>query len=129
VYNANPSSMLAALQTLKELSHIQRRIVVLGDMLELGDHAAREHRAIGLAAAEMGVDLFLGFGPEMIRGVQAAKSKEVEAHHFKTHEELTDHLSSILHSGDGVLVKGSRSMRMEIVVDGIKKQRHQMEME
>jgi len=128
-YNANPSSILAALQTLKELPDLKRRIAVLGDMLELGEYAIEEHRAIGQTAAEMGVELLLGFGPEMRQGVEASKTFGAEAIHFETQTDLIDHLSSILQFGDGVLVKGSRGMRMERVVDGIKKKMHHLETE
>lgn len=119
-YNANPSSVLAALQTLKDLPNLKRRIAVLGDMLELGEYSVQEHEAIGQTAPKMGIDMLLGFGPSACHAVEAFKTQGAEAVHFEDQDDLTEHLLSILQTGDGVLVKGSRGMRMEQVVEAIK---------
>jgi len=120
VYNANPSSVLAALQTLHDLPDLKRRIAVLGDMLELGEYAVQEHEAIGQTALKMGIDVLLGFGSITCHTVEAFRSNGGEAVHFEEQDDLTNHILSVLQAGDGVLVKGSRGMQMENVVEAVK---------
>jgi UDP-N-acetylmuramoyl-tripeptide--D-alanyl-D-alanine ligase len=115
-YNANPSSVEAALRTLAETSSLRRRFAVLGDMLELGDHADAEHRRIGERIAELSLDGFFAYGPLMRTAVQAAQENGVRiAGHFSSHEDIAELLAEEIRPGDGVLLKGSRGMRMERV--------------
>jgi UDP-N-acetylmuramoyl-tripeptide--D-alanyl-D-alanine ligase len=115
-YNANPSSMEAALVTLAETQSLKRRFVVLGDMLELGDHADAEHRQIGRRVAELSLDGLLTYGSLMGQAVQIAQEEGVQmAGHFNAHEDIAELLAEEVRPGDGVLVKGSRGMRMERV--------------
>jgi len=119
-YNANPDSTMAALSTLKQMSVPGRKIAVLADMLELGDTAETEHREIGQQAPQMELDFLLGYGPLTRVLVQAAqKSKGIHAIHFDDKIELTDYLVSLLKPGDLVLIKGSRGMAMETVLEAI----------
>jgi UDP-N-acetylmuramoyl-tripeptide--D-alanyl-D-alanine ligase len=118
-YNANPASVRAALATL-EAADVRRRVVVLGDMLELGAIAARAHRAAGRAVAASGVAEFIGVGPEAARAVDAARRAGLaESHHVSTFEDTVALLLKRLAPGDALLVKGSRGMRMERVVDAL----------
>ena len=113
-YNAGPESMLAALKVL-QASH-GRRIAVLGGMLELGDFAPQAHFEIGQAAAGA-ADILLAYGAnseEYVRGARDAGMKD--AHRFPTHEALTAALRETLLPQDTLLLKGSRGMKMERVL-------------
>ncbi len=119
-YNANPMSVRAALDTLGTSAGGMRRVVVLGDMLELGPIAEAEHRAIGRAVAASGTAEFVGLGCSCRTAVEAAREAGLaESHHADTFEDTVAHLLKRLAPGDAVLVKGSRGMRMERVVDAL----------
>jgi UDP-N-acetylmuramoyl-tripeptide--D-alanyl-D-alanine ligase len=119
-YNANPVSVLAALDTLGTSAGGMRRVVVLGDMLELGPIAEAEHRAMGRAVAASGAAEFVGLGRSCRIAVEAAREAGLaESHHADTFEDSVAHLLKRLAPGDAVLVKGSRGMRMERVVDAL----------
>ena len=119
-YNANPMSVRAALDTLGTSAGGMRRVVVLGDMLELGPIAEAEHRAIGRAVAASGTAEFVGLGRSCRTAVEAAREAGLaESHHAETFEDTVAHLLKRLAPGDAVLVKGSRGMRMERVVDAL----------
>ncbi len=118
-YNASPESMLAALNLLDEL--VGRKIAVLGDMLELGPYEKRGHEMVGVRAAEVADELIVvGERAHMI--AEAAKAAGFAADAIT---ELDDTLSVIeflaerLEAGDVVLVKGSHSMRMDLIVSAL----------
>jgi UDP-N-acetylmuramoyl-tripeptide--D-alanyl-D-alanine ligase len=113
-YNANPSSVQAALLTARELAGEGRVVAVLGDMLELGAEEAQEHARIAdVASGLASVRAFLG-----PRSTAAAPSGEPgEAARFVEVEALWAWLKPRLRPGDVVLVKGSRGMRMERLVE------------
>ena len=120
-YNASPASMRAAFAVLATLSGGGRRIAVLGDMLELGEHAPAAHYATGEAAAGAGVSLLLCIGEHMAscrEGYLAAGGRE--ALHFESREALTEALRGRLRAGDTVLFKGSRGMRLEEIVQALR---------
>ncbi|HVE83444.1 MAG TPA: UDP-N-acetylmuramoyl-tripeptide--D-alanyl-D-alanine ligase [Myxococcales bacterium] len=118
-YNANPASMGAALDALAGLAKGGRAVAVLGDMLELGEDAAREHAALGLRAAGS-TQLLALFGPRSVEGYARARVKLGGAvAHFTEVEPLLEWLRPQLREGDVVLVKGSRGMRLERVVDAL----------
>jgi UDP-N-acetylmuramoyl-tripeptide--D-alanyl-D-alanine ligase len=119
-YNANPVSVRAALETLQASAEGRRRVVVLGDMLELGPIAAAEHRDMGRAVAASGAAEFIGLGPWCGTAVEAAREAGlVESHHAATFEDTVVLLLKRLAPRDAVLIKGSRGMRMERVVDAL----------
>jgi UDP-N-acetylmuramoyl-tripeptide--D-alanyl-D-alanine ligase len=119
-YNANPVSVHAALDTLRSSAVGMRRVVVLGDMLELGSIADAEHREMGRAVAASGAAEFVGLGRRSRIAVEAAREAGLsESHHAETFEDTVAHLLKRLAPGDAVLVKGSRGMRMERVVDAL----------
>ena len=110
-YNANPDSMAAAIQVLA--ARPGTRILVLGDMGELGPDAAALHREVGERAAAAGIDRLLGLGEmslDMVQGFGAG------AMHFERIEELLAEIECALGPEVTVLVKGSRFMKMERVV-------------
>jgi UDP-N-acetylmuramoyl-tripeptide--D-alanyl-D-alanine ligase len=119
-YNANPVSVQAALETLGSAADCRRRLVVLGDMLELGAISEAAHRDAGRAVAESGAAEFVGVGRRMLAAVEAARAAGLgESHHVSTFEDTVALLLKRLAPGDVLLVKGSRGMRMERVVDAL----------
>lgn len=119
-YNANPQSMRAALETLARLSGSGRGIAVLGDMGELGESADAEHAAVGQAVAELGIDWFFWLGERADTALQAAKRAGMDASRVgsaKTHTEVARLVQDALAPRDWILVKGSRGMHMERVID------------
>ncbi len=112
-YNSNPDSVIAALRTLKSFNTSGKKMVVLGDMRELGEASKREHTNIGVVASEMKFDRLFTYGPFSKYTSEAFGST---AGHFESKEELSAELKKLLTHGDVVLVKGSRGMTMEEVV-------------
>ena len=117
-YNASPASTLAALDLLSELKG--RKIAVLGDMLELGSFEVEGHRQVGRRAAEV-VDKLMVVG-ERARtiGGEALRCGLKRVHFVNSNDEAAGRLQECLGPGDYVLVKGSRGMAMEQIVDRIK---------
>jgi UDP-N-acetylmuramoyl-tripeptide--D-alanyl-D-alanine ligase len=119
-YNANPGSVGASLETLAATSEGHRRVVVFGDMLELGEISESAHREMGRAVAASGAAEFVGLGRWAQVAVDAARQAGLaESHHVTTFEDAVALLLKRLAPGDAVLVKGSRGMRMERVVDAL----------
>jgi len=112
-YNSNPDSVIVALKTLRSFTTSGKKIVVLGDMRELGDSSKREHTNIGVIASEMKFDGLFTYGPFSKYTSEAFGDS---AKHFESKEELSAELKRIVTHGDVVLIKGSRGMRMEEVV-------------
>ncbi|MEQ1743342.1 MAG: UDP-N-acetylmuramoyl-tripeptide--D-alanyl-D-alanine ligase [Candidatus Nitrotoga sp.] len=110
-YNANPASLHAALEVLAQ--SIGKKILVLGDMGELGEDAARLHGEIGAEALRLGVNQLLALGKLTPHAVHEFGSG---ARHFERIEDLFALLDKNLDADSTVLVKGSRFMRMERVV-------------
>ncbi len=119
-YNANPDSMAQALEVLA--TSPGRRIAVLGDMGELGSTSAALHAELGRRVAQAGIDLLLATGVEMSHAVQAAARAGLgdAARHHAEFTALVEDLRVTLRPGDAVLVKGSRSARMERVLDALR---------
>ena len=110
-YNANPASMRAALEVLAQA--MGKRLFVLGDMGELGAGAAQFHREIGIAARELGIEKMFAMGALSAGAVQEFGAG---ARHFDSVEALYSALDRELDEQTIVLVKGSRFMKMERVV-------------
>ncbi len=122
-YNANPRSVTAALETLAEAPG-GRAIAVLGDMLELGESAEAAHRDVGTLAARVGVARLYGFGPLSRHTVAAARAAGLhEASAIEDLETLVGEIQRDLQPGDRILIKGSRAMRMERIVERLIAQR------
>src|SRR5438876_884739 len=119
-YNANPVSVRAALDAVAARRGAGRLVAVLGDMLELGGIADEAHRDIGRAAVAAGSDASAGVGRLALFAVEAAREAGLaEARHATTFEDTVAILLKRLVPGDTVLVKGSRGMRLERVVDAL----------
>jgi UDP-N-acetylmuramoyl-tripeptide--D-alanyl-D-alanine ligase len=113
-YNANPASMAAALETARTLAGGGRVVAVLGDMLELGPGEQDDHLALGTRVSHVAA-LAAFLGPRSAWTAGAAQG--IESAHFLEVEPLWEWLRPRLRSGDLVLVKGSRGMRLERMVE------------
>lgn len=124
-YNANPNSVAMALKTLADVKGAGRGIAVLGDMLELGVYACEAHYEIGKKAAATGVDFLFLMGPlssiHTSRGARDGGMDEGQIVICSDYKDVPGRVNTILTGGDWVLVKGSRGMAMEKVVEEIKK--------
>jgi len=119
-YNANPSSVLAAIRTVAVLPATGRRILVFGDMLEQGKESEKGHRDIGDALVKLHFDALFAVGEQAKTTVLEAQKQGLPfAEHFDSKEALIERLSSFVAKGDVVLVKGSRGMALEKVVDAL----------
>jgi len=117
-YNANPDSMIAALEVLAQLK-AHRRIAVLGDMLELGPEAAEMHRLVGREAAKRRLALLVvagDFAHHLREGALASMSEE-QVIVASAVEECADIIQQAARAGDAVLVKASRAMAFERIVE------------
>ena len=123
VYNANPTSMKASLDVLSIAKG--RKVAILGDMLELGEHSSKFHYEIGEYAVKKGIDELVFIGNLAKYMFAASKNILKEAdfntniNYFKTQEEFLSNIKNILKNGDNILVKASRSMKFEKTVDKI----------
>ncbi len=120
-YNANPSSVAAALATMAETAG-DRRIIVLGDMLELGADAAELHRQAGHAAALLAPVLLCTLGEFADDVAAGAREGGMEEGVLvaSSHDEAAAAVADVWRNGDGVLVKGSRGVSMERVVESLR---------
>ncbi len=119
-YNASPLSVRAACEILENWDRPGRRILVLGDMLELGQQSKSLHREIGGAVAAAGIDHLLVHGheaTEVVAGARAAGMDVWRLGECEDYDALLTVLDCWLEPGDVVLVKGSRGMHMERVID------------
>lgn len=114
-YNANPDSVRAAIDVLAQLAG--KKILVLGDMAEVGANSHAMHAEVGAYARERGIDILLAFGPACVFAASAFGS---EAMAFDEINALTGHLITLVPAN--ILVKGSRSTRMERVVRALETQ-------
>ncbi|WP_339735023.1 UDP-N-acetylmuramoyl-tripeptide--D-alanyl-D-alanine ligase [uncultured Gimesia sp.] len=124
-YNASPVSMGAACQVLKDWSGPGKRILVMGDMLELGAESNRYHQEVGELIAASGIDLLFVCGKQagaVIQGAVSANLSQDRIVQATDVEELQGDVVSCLEPGDVVLVKGSRGMRMERLVSYLNQQ-------
>jgi UDP-N-acetylmuramoyl-tripeptide--D-alanyl-D-alanine ligase len=121
-YNANPSSTRMALETIGSVTGCNRRIAVLGDMLELGVGSKDLHRDMGRLVPEMNFDFLLTIGQDakeiQVGAIQGGMRSE-RALHFDTVQDANSYLSEMVRMGDIILVKGSRGMKLEQVVEAL----------
>ena len=117
-YNANVDSTIAAIDYLKAFSGNGKRIFVFGDMLELGDSSEDQHRIIGKKCQKEDLSVVFTIGNETIVAHEEINNSILHKH-FEQKEALLSNLNEIISEGDKILVKGSRGMRMEKIVEQI----------
>ena len=131
-YNAAPDSMKSAVDTLMHTEG-KRKIAILGGMNELGDESSKYHEEIGAYVVLQGVEILITAGDKAFDIARGAEKQNEEAaadngalrteiRHFETKEALCEVIGELLKEGDTVLVKGSRTMEMELVADKILKE-------
>ncbi|MBW2620222.1 MAG: UDP-N-acetylmuramoyl-L-alanyl-D-glutamate--2,6-diaminopimelate ligase [Deltaproteobacteria bacterium] len=120
-YNANPDSMKAAINTLMSLKGNNRGILVAGDMLELGEHAESMHRNIGRIAAGSDIAKLYVTGQFAQTVAMGAMDEDMDSRDIftDTKEKILEDIKDRTGPGDWVLVKGSRGMTMETIVQGL----------
>jgi len=125
-YNSNPISLANALEALASVSklsdgsEVRRHVAILGDMLELGEFEEEYHREAGRHIADLPVDCLITVGrlAGLIReSANNESEQEIEGEHFETTEECAKALKSLLRVGDVVLIKASRSLTFERLLD------------
>jgi UDP-N-acetylmuramoyl-tripeptide--D-alanyl-D-alanine ligase len=122
-YNANPTSMEAALKTLAEIQCRGERIAVLGDMFELGRESRKQHLRVGEHAARAGIDRLYLLGEqarEVKKGALRGGMTFGTIVIGRDHRDLANQLRHRVKKGDWLLFKGSRGMKMEKVLTALK---------
>jgi len=120
-YNSNPRALIEAVRAMAEAKGFKRRIVVAGEMLELGEQGAELHRQCGREIAEMGVERLIGvrgLAKEMVEAVKNSGSSI--AVFCESPEEAAEKLIAEIRPGDLVLVKGSRGVRTEKIIERLR---------
>ena len=120
-YNASPASMNAAVAALgaAKLKQGGRRIVVLGDMLELGDLSPSLHAGLAVPIAQWGIDLVFTAGP-LMASLHQALAPSVRGQHAPDSQAVVAPLMAALRPGDVVMIKGSAGSRMSVVVEALR---------
>lgn len=121
-YNAAPDSMKASLSVLSQTRTSGKRYAVLADMLELGKNSRQYHKTVGKYAATSKADMLLCFGKNShyyIEGAVQSGFPEESCLYFDDRQKISEYLKDVLREGDTVLLKGSRGMRLEEVVNAL----------
>lgn len=124
-YNSNPLSMRKAIEALRDMTTKGRKILIAGDMLELGNLSGRFHHLVGRQAAESGIDLIVAVGrlaEHVAKGAQEAGMSEKKIKLCNVTKEACEAMLALIRKGDTVLVKGSRAMKMEQIVEELETQ-------
>ncbi len=117
VYNANPDSMKAALDVLAKAEG--RRVCILGDMLELGEYSPKMHYEIGEYAANLGIELVISMGKLAENIYKGAEDKNENNYYFENIDALNIAFDKLLEDKDTILIKASRGMHFENIVERI----------
>ncbi len=120
-YNANPSSVRAALATVRDMPISGRRFAVLGEMRELGEFSESAHREIGIRAVESGIDILVVIGEEakvILQGACEVKQRAIQTEFFLDTKSASEFLKERTHPGDVVLMKASRGAALERILEG-----------
>ncbi|ANM30291.1 hypothetical protein ABI59_12970 [Acidobacteria bacterium Mor1] len=121
-YNSNPAAMASVIGTLASTPVEGRRILVMGDMLELGPESPAMHREVGKAAAQAGLDVLFAVGKLSLLAAETARRAGVpQVHHQPDARDAASDLPECVRPGDAILVKGSRSMKLEMVVKALQR--------
>jgi UDP-N-acetylmuramoyl-tripeptide--D-alanyl-D-alanine ligase len=121
-YNANPSSMRAAFEVMNHLPDAGRRVFILGDMRELGDQAMMCHQAVGREAGRSTAEVIIAAGAYarvLADGAISTAGSSKRVYAFPTVEALGEKVGSLVEKGDIVLLKASRAVRLERILDSL----------
>ena len=130
-YNSNPAALISMVQTLVDgATNAKRKIVVAGEMLELGDNAHAIHRQTGETIAAMGIEILIGvrgLAEDLVRGAEQVRTGSSSDRRFSTRfaqdsDAAAELLVSEIREGDVVLVKGSRGVRTEKIIEKLLKE-------
>ncbi len=124
-YNSNPLSMRQAIEALGDMTTKGRKILIAGDMLELGNLSGRFHHLVGRQAAQSGIDLIVAVGKlaeYIAKGAQEAGMSQKKIKLCNIVKEASEVMPNLVKKGDVILVKGSRAMKMEQIVEGLEAQ-------
>ncbi|MPN35406.1 UDP-N-acetylmuramoyl-tripeptide--D-alanyl-D-alanine ligase [bioreactor metagenome] len=122
-YNANPDSASAAIEVLRNMSCRGRRVLILADMMELGEYSEIGHRSVGEKAAQSKADILITIGEkaeDIRQGALDNGMKEENIYCFSSNGDAISHLGEILMPYDTVLIKGSRVMKLEEIADSLR---------
>ena len=119
-YNANVESTIAAIDYLTGFSGNGRRILIFGDMFELGDESKNQHIKVGQKCIESNLDYVFTVGTETLATHESITNGPKNMH-FETKEDLIKELKTEITDGDKILVKGSRGMAMETIIETLMK--------
>lgn len=118
-YNSNPEALASVLGTLGASTPPGRRVLVMGDMLELGPRSVGFHQRAGELAAQSKVALLVGVGPLARHAVEAARRAGIEAHATADAAHAAQTVPGLMRPGDLVVIKGSRGVKLELVVEAL----------
>ena len=118
-YNASPDSMKSALRVLDRSRCTGKKIAILGDMYELGDDSDKEHLGVGIFAGGLDIDILIAIGENAAKICEGAEGGRPQTIYYKNKEAFYPDKDSIVGDGDIILVKGSRGMKMEQIVEKI----------
>ncbi len=123
-YNASSDSMKSGINVLIELIIVNRRIAILADVLELGELSEQCHRSVGEYLAKTNVDVLITVGSQAKYIAKAVKenNSKIATYSFDQNEEVNQFLKDFVEKKDGILVKGSRGMHTEQIVEFLGKE-------
>jgi UDP-N-acetylmuramoyl-tripeptide--D-alanyl-D-alanine ligase len=113
--------MKSALKVLDMSECTGKKIAILGDMYELGEDSKKEHFGVGVFARNLAIDTIVAIGEDAAEIADGASGGEIQAVYFKTKDEFISVINRYVTEEDMILVKGSRGMKMELVVEELKK--------
>jgi UDP-N-acetylmuramoyl-tripeptide--D-alanyl-D-alanine ligase len=122
-YNSNPRALMGMIEMLAQVPSFARRILVAGEMLELGADADNLHHQCGIRAAQCGIDVVVGIqgaAREIVRGASESGSNAPQTQFFPQVEPAVEFVANLVRPGDLVLVKGSRGVQLERVVQALR---------
>jgi len=119
-YNASPESMEMAIQTMSMMKGYFQKVAVLGDMLELGEFSEKFHRELANYLKENGIQKVFFFGEFTKSSFEEALKLECDAKHFDDKKQIADEIKKTIPEGSLILLKGSRKMKMEEIIEYLK---------
>lgn len=121
-YNASPDSMKSALRVLERSKCDGKKIAVLGDMYELGEDSEKQHFGVGVFAGGLDIDVVIAIGEAAEKICEGADGGQLQTAYYEKKEDFYQDKDRFIGNGDIILVKGSRGMKMEQIVENILKQ-------